>query len=1280
MVPGPFIISCLVYLALPAFVALLPQTPRQSRHRQVAVGAFAGALSLLAGQLMPQFMQSMSGGTQVVIHPALVAVCSFTFSPLAGAVAGLLPLMAHQLAGPENWPASAALAQSGAVWLLASLAALARRRYEVRSGWLLLALAILLPVSLAPWSPGGPLRWPWHYGAAVLALGSLLELHRAYRHTVRQLSAREQELLRTLEAFGSGHWEWHVQEQRFTYYGSFYEGFGLPSTPSPDAQGQDRAWQRWNALRHPEDTARIGPHLHRAMQGLEEVYEAQCRMRDARGNWRWVISRGQVAERDDLGRAVRIVGMDVDVTEQRELREALDVSEAKYTTVYQTLPDPAGIMRLRDGCCLDVNPALARLLGLPVAEIVGHTAVQLGFWLSTREMARLLSALKRRGEVIGLPITATPQGRRLRGQLSAQTIQLDGEACAVFVFHDMTEASRMREQLETANALMQQAGRMARLGVWLNVYPVPGGPAYWSDVCRDIHGLQPGDPLPTAQDYLRDFVAPEWQDLVRRRFVQGMADLQPWRMEVEIIRRDGRRVWVRMSAEPEQESGRLLRLRGVIQDIDEAKQAEQGLRRSETRFAQMFRALPYPMGLTRKADGSYIDVNPAWERITGFSREEALDSTVVSLGLYTSEQRDRLAQQANAQGGLLAYQVEMRTRSGERRTLLQSMSPVEANGDACWLFVVDDITERERAEQRVREREAQLSLTISAAALSLWDWNLQTGLITGDERWQALHGLDLGAGNDGVPWNTAIAAEHIEGIEAECRRHAAQPATPFDATWQVRSQTGGARWLRNLGTIVERDLRGQPLRMVGVGIDVTSQHEKQAVLQLLAHHDALTGLPNRVLMGERLQEAMDEARSSGRLLGLAYLDLDGFKPVNDRLGHGAGDQLLVVIAGRLSRALRPIDCVARLGGDEFAVLLPQLESRRECERLLHALMESVAAPYKLEGERVVVTASIGYTLYPDDDADADTLLRHADQAMYLAKQAGRNRYHAFDAAQERAQLARRTQAAELAEALAQGQFALYLQPKVDMRRGSVIGAEALARWHHPQRGLLAPGAFLHLIENTEVQALFGEWVTDTALGLIAGLHRAGLDLPISINISAEHLQHEGFADWMIHRIALQPEAPPHLLDMEITESAALYDIDHVADELERLRALGVTVSLDDFGTGYSSLAYLRRLPLDHIKLDRSFVHNMTTDAGDRAIVRGVIGLGESFGYGIIAEGVETIEQGEMLLDMGCTWAQGYCIARPMPAEEFAAWVRAWRAPSQWLVRPASWPHPSTSGR
>jgi len=1278
----------LFHLAWLGLLAKLPQGVllAPSLRARLAIGLAGGTVTLLVSPFVPE----PGGAEWLAIFPSMTAVCAFCFGPLAGAVAGGVSL-AFQAAihGSADFPWLAATVQTATVLGVAS-ACHAGRSAGGRQVWRALALlSLALPLALLCWRlawPGAPFGagmriedWleavPWRYTLAVLVLGGGVELLQRQVRTMALLAEREQELRMVIDASGGGRWHWQVDAQRFTYEGSLYRTFGLPApgTPGVDA---DRVWQAWNARRHPEDMARIGPHLHNAMQGREECYQAEYRMRDEDGRWRWLISRGRVLQRAADGSVASLVGMDLDVTEQRELQNALVEAEARYTIVYQTLPDPAGITRLSDGRYLDVNDAFCRMAGMARAEILGKTSVQLDLWQSPADREALLRALQLQGEVVGQSVTLNVLGRLQRGQISASATRVNGEPSMVFVFHDMTEQLRTRDNLVAAYGVLQQAGRMARLGVWVNAYPDPGGPLYWSEVCHAIHGLPQGAPLPSAADYLQQYVAPAWRDVVREQFERTLAEPEPWRLELEIVRTDGRHAWVRVSAEPELEDGRLVRLRGVIQDIDESKRSEQRLRQSEARFAQMFQAMPYPMGLTRRSDGRYVDVNPAWERAMGYSRAEALVSTAPSLGIYTAEVRESLVRAAQSSGELLGQEAEITTRSGERRTVLQSMSAVESDGVACWLFVLHDITERKRAEQQVREREALLSLTISAAALSLWDWDLQSGRVTGDARWQALQGVSGLAGQPsdpraGVHWTTGIAPSQLDAIAAELQRHAAEPSTPFDATWQVLRPDGTGHWVRNLGNIVHRDAQGKPLRMVGVGIDVSHQRAQQETLQRLAHHDALTGLPNRVLLAERLQAAMATARRGGRLLGVAYLDLDGFKPVNDRLGHDAGDRLLVVMSGRLTRSLRPVDCVARLGGDEFVILLPELGSRAECEQLLATLMASVSAPCTLDGERVVVTSSIGYTLYPDDEADADALLRHADQAMYLAKQAGRNRFHSFDTAHERAVQVRRAQTAELSEALAQGQFVLYLQPKVDMRRGVVVGAEALARWRHPERGLLAPGAFLHLIENTELEAWFGEWVVDSALQLIAQLDQQGLALAVSINISAQHLQHAGFADWMEHRMALRPEVPAHRLELEITESAALYDIDHVAAELERLRRLGLTVSLDDFGTGYSSLAYLRRLPLDHIKLDRSFVHNMTTDLGDRAIVQGVIGLGASFGHRIIAEGVETVEQGALLLDLGCAWAQGYCIARPMPPEAFAGWAAEWRAPAEWLDRPAA---------
>jgi diguanylate cyclase/phosphodiesterase with PAS/PAC sensor(s) len=403
----------------------------------------------------------------------------------------------------------------------------------------------------------------------------------------------------------------------------------------------------------------------------------------------------------------------------------------------------------------------------------------------------------------------------------------------------------------------------------------------------------------------------------------------------------------------------------VLQDIDGAKRSEQRLRQSEDRFSRIFQLMPYPMGMTRQSDGCYVEVNPAWEQMLGYTRAQAVGVSPIQLGIFQAQDRIRLIDEARKTGQRDAYEVKIITRSGEERTALQSMRATEFDGEPCWLFAVHDITDRKRSEEQVREREALLSLTISAAALGLWDWDLQTGMVRGDARWCALRGAPTGdASAPPVHWTTGVAAEALVGISAGLARHTDHPATPFDATWKVVLPQGGARWIRNVGKIIGPDDAGQPARMLGVAIDVTPQHEQQDLLQKLAHYDALTGLPNRVLLAHRLQTGMAQARARGTQLGVAYLDLDGFKPINDRLGHGAGDRLLVVVAGRLSRALRPQDCVARLGGDEFVILMPGLNSQADGERLLGRVMESLSSPYTLDTERVAVTASIGYTVFP----------------------------------------------------------------------------------------------------------------------------------------------------------------------------------------------------------------------------------------------------------------------------------------------------------------------------
>jgi diguanylate cyclase (GGDEF)-like protein/PAS domain S-box-containing protein len=474
--------------------------------------------------------------------------------------------------------------------------------------------------------------------------------------------------------------------------------------------------------------------------------------------------------------------------------------------------------------------------------------------------------------------------------------------------------------------------------------------------------------------------------------------------------------------------------------------------------------------------------------------------------------------------------------------------------------------------------------------------------------------------------------------------------------WNRRKD--GTLYLERLTVSAVRDASGRVERYVGVFGDITRLREQAERLEQLAYQDALTKLPNRALLGDRMEQALAQARRGGSMLAVGYLDLDLFKPVNDRHGHAAGDRLLVEMAQRLKGTLRSGDTVARLGGDEFVVILPGLRSREECEALVDRLLRAVAEPYEVaDGHVATMSASIGIRLVPPDDADADTLLRQADQAMYAAKQEGRGRAHFFDAERDRQVVMRRDQIARVGLGIAECEMVLHFQPVVDLRSGMVRFAEALVRWRRPDEGMLPPGEWLSAIEETPVVAELGDWVLDEALRRCGAGGAIGLCGGVSVNLSAFELRDPAFPDRVRRALGRHPGVHPSRLKLEVLESAALADIAAVTATMDACRAMGVEFALDDFGTGYSSLTYLKRLPATTLKIDRSFVANMLEDAGDRAIVTGVVELARVFDRASVAEGVESTAHVEALRELGCDMGQGYGIAPPMPADAFTDWLK-----------------------
>jgi len=526
---------------------------------------------------------------------------------------------------------------------------------------------------------------------------------------------------------------------------------------------------------------------------------------------------------------------------------------------------------------------------------------------------------------------------------------------------------------------------------------------------------------------------------------------------------------------------------------------------------------------------------------------------------------------------------------------------------------------------------------------------------------------------------TGYSRDEVLGRKPSLLKSGLHDSNFYKNMWQTIDRQGywrGEVWNRKKGGEIFAEWltisavanqQGKITHYIGTSSDITQLKAQERKLELMAHYDPLTGVPNRILLADHMHLAFAQTQRDNCLMAVGYLDLDGFKPVNDRLGHEAGDQLLIEIALRIKNSLREGDTLARLGGDEFVFLLLGLHKVEDCEATLHRLLEVISQPVILRNQAVSVSASIGISIFPDDNTDPDTLLRHADQAMYQAKQEGKNCFHIYNLELDRQLHSHRETLNRIEQALENEEFELYFQPKVDMQQGVVLGAEALIRWRHPERGLVMPCEFLPLLEKHDIVTRLDAWVIDKALQHMHHWQSLGLQLQISVNITARSLQSDDFVLQLYFAFERHPSIKPAHFELEILETQALLDLSLTSQVINDCQKLGVQFALDDFGTGYSSLSYLKHLPAETLKIDQTFVRNMLEDEDDLAIVQGVIGLAESFHREVIAEGVESIEHGIALMQMGCSHAQGYGIAKPMPASELAAWVQQWQAPEEWQV-------------
>ena len=665
-------------------------------------------------------------------------------------------------------------------------------------------------------------------------------------------------------------------------------------------------------------------------------------------------------------------------------------------------------------------------------------------------------------------------------------------------------------------------------------------------------------------------------------------------------------------------------------------------------------------------DGRYSKVNQYYCDFVGYSREEMLEN------LFTFEKvshpEDYLLDLENIgkmlDGKTIRYDVEKRYIRKDGRTVWGDLSVNlvrDAAGNACyWVSAVHDITERKHAEAKLRLAASVFSHAREGIMITEPDGTI----------------IDV---NETFTQITGFPSKDVIGKNPRILKSGRHSSEHYQSMWQTLITKGywyGEVWNRRKdGKIFAEmqtisavpDAKGKVQHYVSLFTDISPLKEHQAQLERIAHYDTLTNLPNRLLLADRLQQAILQVARRKVSLAVAYLDLDGFKEVNDRFGHAVGDELLCTLADRLRSCLRDGDTLARIGGDEFVAVLVDLRERQECDPVLQRMLDAASTPVIHDGNTLQVSLSIGVTHYPSDDSDADLLIRHADHAMYQAKQAGKNRSHWFDIAHDTELHAIHENQKRIQAALEQQEFVLYYQPKVNLQTNEVIGAEALIRWQHPQRGLLPPSEFLPMIENRPISIDVGEWVIHTALKQLENWRDAGLEIPVSVNVAAVQLQQDGFPKRLDQLLKDHPGMHARLLELEVLESAALQDLSKSGEAISICRSLGVGFALDDFGTGYSSLSYLRHLPVDTLKIDQSFVRGMLDNPNDLAIVNAVIGLGRAFSREVIAEGVETAAHARLLQSLGCVLAQGFGIAKPMPADELPAWAERWKSGAVWTT-------------
>jgi diguanylate cyclase (GGDEF)-like protein/PAS domain S-box-containing protein len=680
--------------------------------------------------------------------------------------------------------------------------------------------------------------------------------------------------------------------------------------------------------------------------------------------------------------------------------------------------------------------------------------------------------------------------------------------------------------------------------------------------------------------------------------------------------------------------------------------SENELEISKKRYYNLYNMAPVGY-CTLDQDGFIKEANFAISKLLGQGQHKLINQSLTKF-IFEEDQDIYYLFRKRTLKSQKKEDCEIRIINENKTTFWANITAIvelNVNKEPMYYLVISDISERKLFENKLK-----LSASVfKNAGEAIMITNLD-GIIS-----------DV---NDTFTKITGYSKEEIIGKKTNILNSGKQDKEYYKNMWEILNNLGswsGELWDKKkdgelfIGSLIINavyDNQGNPSHFVALLSDITAIKEYEDSLKNIAHFDQLTKLPNRVLLADRIENKMIHTKRHKQHLGVIFLDLDEFKEINDTYGHHIGDKVLIYLAKEMKEALREVDTLARIGGDEFVAVLSELDEISDALPIILRLLEAASKEIEIDNIKIKVSASLGVTFYPQNQiVNADLLLRQADQAMYQAKLSGKNRYHFFNTEENNLIRDRFESIREISLALENKEFIVYYQPKTNLRTGEVIGVEALIRWEHPQKGILAPLKFLPIIEDDSLSIEVGEWVINTALSQIKSWQEEGLNISISVNVGAHQLLDDNFVNQLKNILSLYPTVNPNMLELEVLETSRLEDLAKAKDVMNTCIKLGVTFSLDDFGTGYSSLVYLKQLPIRQIKIDQNFIQGMIDNQNDLSIVEGIITLCKAFHLNVIAEGIETSEHISILLELGCEFGQGYKIAHPMAPEAISKWIK-----------------------